>query len=323
MEALSVNLPHVAERAGLPSQAGCWCAVPSWPLLMGCLQGVLCLSSAFSPGGKKPRPCSAADAIHLASWAQVCWLPGDTEAVSREDKVTLSSGRVQGVSLQGRWAVDELFLEGPGQNTNEHPPRVLPYPPTWHPRGLWAVAPSSPCLGTLVSVAFVLGDVLIVHTCPCCCALHIQPPSRSHLNVHLSSFTAILADSAAPRRCSQLHCVDCYPVQPWKKGFTSLFLHINRTKMRTEPGGPAGLGKWALEAWGVGLPVQGAGTWASLTTATPPPRVMVHAGQVAVPDIRVSCLGSGEKCLLFLLTEAVLLGGAQEQGVVVTAGKGV
>lgn len=141
--------------------------------------------------------------------------------------------------------------------------------------------------------------------------------------MHLSSFTAILADSAAPRRCSQLHCVDCYPVQPWKKGFTSLFLHINRTKMRTEPGGPAGLGEWALEAWGVGLPVQGAGTWASLTTATPPPRVMVHAGQVAVPDIRVSCLGSGEKCLLFLLTEAVLLGGAQEQGVVVTAGKGV
>ena len=161
---------------------------------MGCLQGVLCLSSAFSPGGKKPRPCSAADAIHLASWAQVCWLPGDTEAVSREDKVTLSSGRVQGVSLQGGWAVDELFLEGPGQNTNEHPPQVLPHPSTWHPRGLWAVAPSSPCLGTLVSVAFVLGDVLIVHTCPCCCALHIQPPSRSHLNVHLSSFTAISAD---------------------------------------------------------------------------------------------------------------------------------
>ena len=74
-----------------------------------------------------------------------------------------------------------------------------------------------------------------------------------------------------------------------------------------------------MGAWGVGLPVQGAGTRASLTTTTPPPQV---AGQVAVPDVRVSCLGSGEKCLLFLLT-AVLLGGAQEQGVVVTAGKGV
>ena len=141
-----------------------------------------------------------------------------------------------------------------------------PPPPTWHPHGLWAVAPSSPCLGTLVSVASVLSDVLIVHTCPCCCALHIQPPSRSHLNVHLSSFTAIPADSATPRRCSQLHCVDCYPVQPWKKGFTStLFLHTNRTKVHTEPGVLQGLG-----AWGVGLPVQGAGTQASLTTTTPP-----------------------------------------------------
>lgn len=149
--------------------------------------------------------------------------------------------------------VDGLFLEGPGQNTNEHPPRVPP-PPTWHPHGLWAVAPSSPCLGTLVSVASVLSDVLIVHTCPCCCALHIQPPSRSHLNVHLSSFTAIPADSATPRRCSQLHCVDCYPVQPWKKGFTStLFLHNNRTKMRTEPGSCRawGLGEWASQCRGL------------------------------------------------------------------------
>lgn len=52
---------------------------------------------------------------------------------------------------------------------------------------------------------------------------------------------------------------------------------------------------------------------------------MVCTGQVAVPltSAGASCLGSGEKCLLFLLTEAVLLGGAQEQGVVVTAGKGV
>lgn len=40
------------------------------------------------------------------------------------------------------------------------------------------------------------------------------------------------------------------------------------------------------------------------------------------PDIRASCLGPGEKCLLFLLTEAVLRR-TQEQGVVVPAGKGV
>lgn len=187
--------------------------------------------------------------------AQVCWLPGNTEVVSWEVKVTLGSGRVQGVSLWGGWVVDELFVEGLGQNTNEHPP---PGPPTRHPGGLRAVPLPSPCLGTLVSVASVLSDVLIVHTCPCCCALHIQPPSRSHLDVHLSSFTAISADSATPRRCSQPRCVDCYPVQPWKKGFTStLFFHINRTKMRTEPGvscrawGLVGLGEWASQCRGL------------------------------------------------------------------------
>ena len=151
-----------------------------------------------------------------------------------------------------------------------------PPPPTWHPRGLGAVAPSSPCLGTLVSVASVLSDVLIVHICPCCCALHIQPPSRSHLNVHLSSFTAIPADSATPRRCSQLHCVDCYPVQPWKEGFSStLFLHNNRTKMRTEPGVLQGLGSGPPSAggWNPGIP----------DYHHPTPRVMVCTVQVAVP----------------------------------------
>lgn len=174
-----------------------------------------------------------------------------------EVKVTLGSRRVQGVSLWGGWVVDELFLEGLGQNTNEHPPPGLPPRPR-HPGGLRAVALPSPFLGTLVSVASVLSDALIVHTCPCCCALHIQPPSRSHLDVHLSSFTAISADLATPRRCSQPRCVDCYPVQPWKKGFTStLFLHINRTKLRTEPGvscrawGLVGLGEWASQCRGL------------------------------------------------------------------------
>lgn len=64
--------------------------------------------------------------------------------------------------------------------------------------------------------------------------------------------------------------------------------------------------------------MQGAGTWASLTIPTPPPRVMARAGQVAVP---LTSGLPGKKCLLFLPTEAVL-GGAQEQGVVVPAGKG-
>ena len=91
--------------------------VPSRPLLMGCLQGVLCLSSALSPGGKKPRPCTAADATHLASWARVCWLPGDIEVVSWEVKVTLSSGRVQGVSLQG-WVGGRWTLSG--RSGSEH-----------------------------------------------------------------------------------------------------------------------------------------------------------------------------------------------------------
>lgn len=191
----------------------------------------------------------------LASWAQVCWLSGNTEVVSWEVKVTLGSGRVQGVSLWGGWVVDELFLEGLGQNTNEHPP---PGPP--HPAPRWSAGSGSsqPLFGDTGLCSIVLSDALIVHTCPCCCALHIQPPSRSHLDVHLSSFTAISADSATPRRCSQPHWVDCYPVQPWKKGFTStLFFHINRTKMRTEPGvscrawGLVGLGEWASQCRGL------------------------------------------------------------------------
>ena len=53
-------------------------------------------------------------------------------------KVTLGSGRVQGVSLWGGWVVDELFLEGLGQNTNEHPP---PGPPTPAPR--WSAGSGS------------------------------------------------------------------------------------------------------------------------------------------------------------------------------------
>ena len=89
---LSVNLLCVAERAGLAAHVGRWCVVPSRPLLTGCLQGVLCMISALSPGGKKPRCCSAADAT--------AWPPG---LASREH----GGGIMGGEGHPGLW-------EGPG-----------------------------------------------------------------------------------------------------------------------------------------------------------------------------------------------------------------
>ena len=66
------------------------------------------------------------------------WLPGNTEVVSWEVKVTPGSGRVQGVSLWGGWVVDELFWKGLGQNTNEHPPPAPhPHPSTQVVCGQW------------------------------------------------------------------------------------------------------------------------------------------------------------------------------------------
>lgn len=96
------------------------------------------------------------------------------------------------------------------------------------------------------------------------------------------------------------------------------FLHNNRTKMRTEPGVLQGLG-----AWGVGLPVQGAGTRASLTTTTPPHGLwcvrgrwlfLTSGGFLSGVWREVSPLPAHRSCSPW---------GAQEQGVVVTAGKGV